>query len=289
MNKDLNQRESLVRNFINAQNSEINKTAEINNLDNNETLKYRKLNAETTRAKCVCIDNILGKIYKNALPFNDPKKSASDDEVRNDMHNFIANRTDGKNSEYYIREAIKRTNSSTLKAILTEAENFAKKYYSETVANIAQIRVSDINFNPNDNTSELDKINKKLDLDEIAEIIQNNVQKAIHDESEKAKKEEEYNKNMEDMLAQDTDVQDDSTMESALGKMNIGINHPKIYQPSLFESIMLGKSTEMTESSINDIFNESVHEYTKLNVIKALKLESFNLKSIKNMADIYLG
>ena len=151
MNKDLNQRESLVKSFIDARNKEENNSRQLNQMENNITFKYRKLDNETQKAKSICIDNIIGKIYKNALPFNDPKRNSYDDYVRNDISNFIANRTDGKNSEYYIREAIKRTNSSTLKAILTEAENFAKKYYSETAKNIGEIKLSDINFNTNNN------------------------------------------------------------------------------------------------------------------------------------------
>lgn len=288
MNNELIQRESRVMDFINAKNKEKLDATKYDSINSSPEVKLRKLNEEYTKGKSVCLDTILGKLYKDALPFDDPKKNCSDDEARDIMHDFISKRTNGKCSEWYIREAIKRTDSSTLKQMLTEAENIAKDFYKEKASNIGSINLKDLNFNMNMDNEGLDKITKKLELDEIADIIHGNVQKALTDESNKAKREEEYNKEIEDKLTHDMSVTDDSSMESTLDKLN-PIKQPTVYQPSLFEAIMIGNTKVMTESSSKDIMDESIHEYTKLNIAKALKLESFTLDSLRKLANSYVA
>lgn len=288
MNNELIQRESRVMDFINAKNKEKLDATKYDSINSSPEVKLRKLNEEYTKGKSVCLDTILGKLYKDALPFDDPKKNCSDDEARDIMHDFISKRTNGKCSEWYVREAIKRTDSSTLKQMLTEAENIAKDFYKEKASNIGSINLKDLNFNMNMDNEGLDKITKKLELDEIADIIHGNVQKALADESKKAKREEEYNKEIEDKLTDDMSVTDDSSMESALDKLN-PIKQPTVYQPSLFEAIMIGNTKVMTESSGKDIMDESIHEYTKLNIAKALKLESFTLDSLRKLANSYVA
>lgn len=288
MNNELIQRESRVMDFINAKNKEKLDATKYDSINSSPEVKLRKLNEEYTKGKSVCLDTILGKLYKDALPFDDPKKNCSDDEARDIMHDFISKRTNGKCSELYVREAIKRTDSSTLKQMLTEAENIAKDFYKEKASNIGSINLKDLNFNMNMDNEGLDKITKKLELDEIADIIHGNVQKALTDESNKAKREEEHNKEIEDKLTDDMSVTDDSSMESALDKLN-PIKQPTVYQPSLFEAIMIGNTKVMTESSGKDIMDESIHEYTKLNIAKALKLESFTLDSLRKLANSYVA
>lgn len=288
MNNELTQRESKVMDFINAKNKEKLDATKYDNINSSPEVKLRKLNEEYIKGKSVCLDTILGRLYKDALPFDDPKKNCSDDDARDVMHDYISKRTDGKCSEWYVREAIKRTDSSTLKQMLTEAENIAKNFYKEKASNIGSINLKDLNFNMNLDDEGLNKITKKLELDEIAEIIHGNVQKALTDESNKAKREEEHNKKIEDTLANDMSVVDDSSMESAMDKLNLS-NQPTVYQPSLFEAIMIGNTKVMTESAGKDIITESIHEYTKLNISKALRLESFTLDSIKKLANSYVA
>lgn len=287
MINNIDDREYRVMDFINAKNKELANMNKFKDINNNPEIKLRKLGDEANNGTSICLDRLLGKIYKDALPFNDPKKNCSDDDAGEEMRAFIANRTNGKKSEYYIREAIKRNNSSTLKGMLTEAKKISKKFYKEKSKDIGSIDISSLNFNIDDNKEELNKISKNLELDEISSIIRDNVQKAIKDESDKAKREEEYNKMIEDSLANDPNVTDDASLESAVDKLN-PIKTPSVYQPSLFEAIMLGKANVMKESTGEDILTEAMHEYTKLNIVKALKLESFSLDSIKKMSDKYL-
>lgn len=283
---DLDQRESKVLNFINARNKENSAMAQNDALFNSPEMKLRKLGSECGNGKSVCIDTLLGKLYKDALPFDDPKKNCSIDDARDEMHAFIAKRTDGKNSEYYVREAIRRNNSSLLKSILAESESVTKEFYKEKAKDIGNINIKDLNFRMNTDEEELTKITKKLEFDDIADIIHGNVQKAIKAEVEKAKKEEEYNKMIEDSLANDVSVQDDTSMESALSKFKV-VAQPTVYQPSLFEAVMMGSTSIVHESTGENMFHEAVHEYTKLNIVKALKLESFTVDSVKKLANKY--
>lgn len=287
MNAELNDRENKVLDFINAINKEKKIADQKSKFENDPAVKMNKLNNEFKNATSVCIDAILGKIYQDALPFDDPKKNASSEEIRGDIHDYISNRTNGQNSEYYVKEAIRRTNSNLLKNLLTESKKMAQDLYKEMSDNIAQINLKDLNFNPNNNIDNIERVSKKLELDEIAQIIQNNVKAALDSEKKKAENEEAYQKSIEDALANDPNVVDKASMESAMARMNV-IQRPTVYQPSLFEGILLGNAKHLTESTNDNIIQETVREYTKLNISKCLCLEKFDVRSVKNLANSYL-
>lgn len=288
MNDELDMRTNRVLDFINAKAREQEAQKAQAELNTSPELKYKKLNDEYKKGPSICIDTILGRLYKDALPFDDPKKHCSDDCARDEIRDYIAQRTHGKNSEWYIREAIRRTKSSTLQNLLNEATAIAKRFYAEKSKDIGKINLADLNFNMNASNDELNQITKKLEFDEISDIIRGNVQKALQDESDKAKREEDYNQQIEDKLVQDTNVTDDSSMESAIERMNI-IQRPTVYQPSLFEAILLGKAKTTQESVGSDMIAEAVEEFTKLNITKCLKLERFDLPSIRKMTNSYIA
>ena len=289
MNNTLEQRESLVMDFIKNKNNATALKKDLEDIQSTPDIKLRKLDSECNKGISVCLDTILGKVYKDALPFEDPQRNCSDDSARDAIHDYIDKRTNGKTSEYYVREAIKRTGSSTLKKMLLEAEKIVNEFYSEKAKDIGTINIKDLNFNMNKSEEDVDKITKKLELDEISEIIRSNVEKALKDEADKAQREAEYTKKIEDSLAEDISVTDDTSMEAALDKINI-LNTPTIYQPSLLEAIMIKNASVMNESaSDNSIIIESIHEYTKLNISKALKLERFTMRDITEIANSYIN
>ena len=285
---NINDRESTFLDFIDKYNDDKIKSEGFRHIQSDPIIQRRKLNLEYEKGKSICLDAILGKIYKDALPFDDPQKNCSCDTAKNIMHDYVDKRTDGKGSEWYIREAIRRTNSSTLKAMINEAESMMKEFYQEKSKDIGRINIKDLDFHINISDDQMDKITKRMDLDDISEIIQKNVQQTIQDEVDKSKREAEYAKEIEDNLADDIDVQDDASMESAIEKMNI-VRHPTIYQPSLFEAIMTRNASIYKESTNENILSETIHEYTKLNISKALMLERFTLSDIKKMASDYFS
>lgn len=278
--------EEEVLRFLDNLHAETEKRAEEEKLNNDINIKYRKLDKECEKGKTYCLDTLLGKIYKDALPFEDPQKKCSDDTAREIIHDFISSRTGDKGTEYYVREAIKRTNSPTLKTMMDGVDTIVKEFYAEKVKDIGTINIKDLDWKIND--TKLDKLSKNMDLSEISKIIETNVQNTLKEESDRAKREEEYRQSIEAQLADDPDVTDDASMESALDKLGYYANEPKVYQPSLFEAIMVGKGQVKMESTNDELLTESIREFTKLNIIKALALESFNLEKIKDLANSYL-
>lgn len=285
MISDVDKRASLVMDFINNKTRELNRSKELQELQSSPELKMRRLNNEYQKAPSACMNAMLGKMYKNALPFDDPHRYGSDDQAQNAIHDFIGNRCGGKDTEWYVREALKKNKSVTLQKMLTESQNIARKFYSETSKNLGKINLKDINFNPNAYNDELEEVTKKLEFDEISELIHNNVQTAMQSEIDKAKAEEEYQKKLEDDLAEDPDVVDDDTMQNAMQQMES--TKPTIYEPSLMEAIMIGNAKVYNDR--DSVINESVREYTKLSMMKALKLEKFDLINTKKLVHSYMG
>ena len=287
LSNSIDEREKSVMDFIQAREEQIAKEQQKKLLENNPEVKLNKLNAEYKEIPYQCIDQILGRLYKDALPYEDPKKNCDNDDAADAIHDFIAKRTGGKNSEYYVREAIKRTNSSTLKNLLAEAVAIAKEFYAEKAKDLATINLEDLRYNRSMSNDELDKITKKLEMDEIATIVQDNVAKAIQTEKDKVKKEDEYNKQIEDQLAADPNVDTEEKLEAAVEKIRKA-HIPTLYQPSLFEALVTKNVRNFNESTMDSPIHEAVHEYTMFNIAKALKLESFGLNEIKQMANRFM-
>lgn len=287
----LDEREAKVLDFIQAKKDAKEKIDGMAAFKNSPSHQNAMALKAAEDGKSVCIDTVLGKIYQNALPYNDPDKNLSSSAVGGEIHNFIAKRTDGKPTEYYVREALKRTNSGVLKTIVTEAEKACTKSVSCKKKNIGHIDVMSLNYDPAGMDDTVNAITGKLSGDEISEIIQNNVANAINDEKQKAAAEDQYKTDIQDALAADDKVMDDASMESTMAKITNFKSSmmPKVYQPSLFEAVMMNKAEKMDGADPSAIFTEAVHEYTKLAMLKALKLEDFNLRTVKEMAYDYIN
>lgn len=287
-NNDLNNRESLVMDFISARNKELRNQDAIDKLNSSPEVVMRKLGEEKNKATSVCLDHFLGKVYKDALPFDDPKRKMSDDDASSEMRHFVSQRTDGHNSEYYFREALKRNkNNKIADKLLTESQKIAKKFYAENAKDIGKIDIKCLTFNPALHVDDINDTLEKLDSEGLSAVIAKNVKAALDEESERASKEAEYNKSVEDSLTSDTSITDSEAMESALRKMH-PLNQPRVYQASLMESVLMHMATVMPSASKEDIITEAVREYTKLSIAKALKLENFNILNTKALANSYL-
>ena len=163
-----------------------------------------------------------------------------------------------------------------------------------------------------------DNIEKKIDittqdleLDDLSQIIANNVKSTAAAEITRAKREKDNAKALESELANDLSITSESAIDFALELR--GLKDKQVFQPSLFEGIMIGKLDQLSlmAESVNSVylynaladygmsdnnsfaspeeiaFVESVREYTLLNMSKALKLENFTLSTIREMAQDY--
>ena len=284
--EELESRKNKLNTYIKTKENAEKLSTALKNIKSSPEAKLSKLSNVYKNGLPVAIDAILGTLYKDSLPYDDPMKNISDADAAKMVNDFINWRTDGKDSEYYIREALKKTESATLEGVLECAKSLLKSYYTETAEKLGKINIEDINFNPNNTDDELEKINKKLEFDDIASIIQNNVQDTIQREIEKSQREKEAMDKLEDDLSNDETIVDEATLDKAIARANV--NKPKIYQPSLFESVFMNKINKKDESKTEeDAFNEAVEDYTMFSMAKALKLESFDKYSVKKIADSY--
>ena len=288
MSANIENGEAKVMDFINRVNT-ISKAKKLENERiNSPEMKLRKLKNERDNANGVCIDMILGKIYKDALPFEDPDKNCSDADAAKAMHDFIADRCD-KGTEYYVREGIKRSKSPVLNDMLESVQKITKAFYAEKAKDIGQISIEDLDYRVENDAEKLTKLGKDLEFEDLSEVIQNNVQQALQAEKERADREAEYNKQLEDSLTNNLEVKDEATLDAAISKI-ARRRTPEVYQPSLMEAIMVNKINQFMESgnaNNKGPVHEAVHEFTKWNIIKALKLESFSVDDVRKLAKEY--
>ena len=278
-----------VMDFINRMNS-INKAKQFeNNRLNSVDVKLRKLKAEKDNANSVCIDTILGKIYKDALPFEDPDKNCSDADAAKAMHDFIADRCD-KGTEYYVKEGLRKSKSPVLKQLLEEVQKVTKGFYAEKAKDIGKISIEDLNYRVTDDSDKLTEIGKDLEFEDLSEVIQNNVATALQAEKDRADREAEYSKKLEDELANNMEIKDEAALEAAINKEMKRFT-PEVYQPSLFEAIMVKNTRDFMESGNEGLgpVHETIHEFTKWNIVKALKLESFSVDDVRKLANKYVN
>lgn len=283
---------------------------------NSEKYKLRCLNDNQEKAKGVCLDMIFSKIYKDALPLNNDYKVAHGEDLDADMKSFIDDRCP-KGMVYYIHEGIKK-GSKPAKKIMDETNKIVNDDYNKKALNLEDYSANDMVFKATDETQkQIDVMSDKLNLDALSSIIKDNVKSSAISEIKRAKEEKEKIKNLESELANDMSVTDDAAIESALELHDI--NQQKDFVPTLFQGIMIGKVNKlqaMNESGLlepDNLYNtlsefglpeslsestyepsieerafvEAVKEFTKINVVKALKLESFPLNRVTELANEY--
>ena len=305
--------EDKVVSFIDSIEQKKNNELKAKAFQNSLTYKRKCLDDAKRDAKNICLAKVFEKFYTDAVPLNDEYKCAYHDGLCTDVHNFAQKRTDGKDLIYYIGEAIK-AGSVPAKRIMESVTKLVDEAYEEREFNIKNLdKPEDYVFKMDDDTVErIDAINQDLELDDLANVISDNVKTTATSEIQRARQEKENMKQIESELANDLSVQSEAAIERALELR--GINKKKIYQPSIFEGIMIGnlnKNSILGESTdaylygtLEDYgfvtesgrlfatpeelsFVESVRELTLLNMAKSLRLEKFTIDDLRNLANEY--
>ena len=275
---------------------------------NSPDYKLKVLDREEQKARDYCLDEILGKIYNDAIPLNGEYKDNNVEDINTAFKTFMDTRCP-KGMEWYIREGLKK-GSPFAKRVLEAVDELVKDEYHDRAMGIDDINSDDLVFRSSEDLSKrLDVIGQDLSAPEISQAVQDNVKQTALSEISRAKKEKETLKNLEKELAGDASLTSQAAVESALALHDIGT--VKDYEPTLFEGIMVGKlnkyketyesgicegkniygalkdfGRETTENpSIEEMaFIESVEEYTALSVLKALRLESFTARETAELA-----
>lgn len=278
---------------------------------NSMEYKYKCLNKAKEECKSQCLAKIFEKFYRNSVPLNDEYKSAYCDDLKADIPGFVKSRGH-EDLVYYVGEAMKK-GSPAARRIMESVQAIVDESFKEKEMNIADYQASDLVFKMDDNIEKkIDVTTQDLELDDLSQIIADNVKSTAAAEIKRAKREKENAKAIEAELANDLSVTNESAIDFALELR--GMKDKKIFQPSLFEGVMIGKlekASLMAESGTtntylynaladygmgtNDSFAtpeevafvESVREYTLLNISKALRLENFNVGMIRELAQDY--
>ena len=278
---------------------------------NSMAYKYKCLNKAKEDGVHQCLSKIFEKFYLDAIPLNDEYKTAYSDEIKCDIPGFVKSRG-CDNIAYYIGEAINR-GSEPAARIMKSVQAVVDESFKEREMNINKCPASDLVFKMDDQMEKkIDIVAQDLELDDLSKIIADNVKTTAVAEIKRAKREKEEAKALEADLANDLSITNESAIDFALELR--GLKEKKIFQPSLFEGVMIGKLDKagiMAESGNTSVylyntlmeygmnennsfaspeevaFVESVREYTLLNISKALKLENFNLGMVKELAHNY--
>ena len=303
--------ENKVLSFIDQIEADRRQKIQDTELTNSMDYKYKCLNKAKDECKQACLSKIFEKFYRNSIPLNDEYKSAYADSIKADIPGFVKSRGHD-DLVYYVGEAMKRGSKAACR-IMESVQSIVDESFKEKEMNIKDYQASDLVFKMDDELAKrIDVVSQDLELDDLSSIIADNVKTTAAAEIKRAKREKDEAKALEKELADDINVTSESAIDFALELR--GMKENKIFQPSLFEGIMINKlenayvTVESGASQVylynalseygmpqNDSFAtpeeiafvESVREYTLLNIAKALRLEEFNISSIKELAQEY--
>lgn len=300
-----------VFNFMDDVQKEMDAKKEEDAFKNSTDYKLRVLDKCHNDAKEVCLDNIFAQIYRNAVPLNDDYKVARAEDIDASFKDFI-NKRCPKGIEYYVKEGLKKGNPYA-KRILEAVTDLVDGEFKDKAMNIEDYSADDLPFKTTENiVIKLDNINNELSGPEISQAIKDNVKNTAIAEITKAKQEKENIKKLEEELANDVNIRTEESVRNELEYRDM--EKVTDYVPSLFESVMINKLNKLTPEynsgnlQFENIYNtledfgkvtegaasleelafiEAVKEYTGLQMLKALRFESFNKYEVNELKDSY--
>ena len=303
-------REIRLLDFIdNIENEERNKKAE-SDFKNSDTYKLRMIDKSRDEAKKEYLTKVLSDTYREAIPLNDEYKVAYKDDIDKCFRDFLNERCP-QGVEYYIKEAIKK-NSGFAKKVLEAVNHLVDEKYNKLSLKLEEVTDEDLVFNNDkDEQKKVNVVGRELNTDEVASIVKDNVKQTAVSEIQRAKEEKEKLQAVEDELANDVKMNTPQKVEEAMRLKGLGQGY---YKPSLFNGIMISNINKIqakmesgdnceysTYDALKDYpmtlnesatpqelaFIESVKEYTGYALVKALKLESFDMYKLDNLAQSY--
>lgn len=308
-NKTFNQSEDKVLRYMDDIKDDEKAKLQEEEFQNTDTYKIRTIEADAKCAKTACVDKVMCDVYKNALPLSDDYKCAYSAEIDDNYKTLMNDMTDGVDTQFYVREAIKKNNRFA-KHLMEEVDNLVDSEVNAKELNLDKVNKDNIkiDIDDEDNSESLDIIEKDLRVDEIAELIKNNVQNTAKSEIIRAREKKENLKAVEAELAQDEEIKTPEQVQEALELRNL---HKGDYEPTLFESILLKNTEKFTEAKEHGDWvdmhtydalhplgftSESVHatpdelayiaticEYTMIEMVNVLNLEKFDKRRIADM------
>lgn len=266
----------------NAQNNVINFIDEINkknSLDNaysnavqDPEVKLHRLDKTKQDGVNTCMNAIIGKVCQDSIP-DINGKSPDVGDLDKAVSDFVARRSGGNDTIYYVKEAIKRNPKKTgeVKSILEDVEKIVRNEYLDRSLNPDSLTEEDFEFKMTPGIEgRLSEVIRNHNLDELSDVIKNNVRDDAVKEVELAKREKEERDALEEELMNDDEIKTESALEEALEKRNA--IQTQVYRPSLFQAIMINKFSQMPVTESTDISNTVSDEYfTEGKIVSSIK------------------
>ena len=273
--------------------------------------KLRMIDKSRDMAKKEYLTDVLTNTYRDAIPLNDEYKVAYKDDIDKCFKDFLNERCP-QGVEYYIKEAIKKK-SGFAKKVLESVNNVVDRKYDNIALHLEDADEDDVVFNNDkDDQKKVNVVGRELNNDEVSNIVKDNVKQTAVSEIQRAKEEKEKLQAVEDELANDVKMNNPQQVEEAMQLRGLGVRD---YTPSLFNGIMISNMNKFqakmeageelpthTFEALSDYpmnsnngnptiqelaFIETVKDYTKYAILKALRLESFDKYKIGSIAQYY--
>ena len=261
-----------VINFIDEVNKQHSYDKAMDNVNNDPSIKLRRLNDTKKQGVDTCMNHILSKICSNAIPEVNGRVANTPD-LDKFVSDYIDKRSGGKGIEFYVKEAIRRNpkNTAVIKHIYESVEKIVNEEYTDKVINPDSITEEDYEFKiTNDMDEKLSSVIRDNNLDDLAEVIKDNVRNTAVTEVELAKKEKEERLALEEELTNDDSITTEAALEEALKERGIG-RDVSVYTPSLFEAVMISKFNSMEAPSVIGDTEFAVPDYFVEGVLSAIK------------------
>lgn len=282
---------------------------------NSVLYKQRCLDKAKCDARGVCLNRLLRKVYKDAVPLGDEYKTAYNADMDRDFANYMQAKCP-KGIEFYIREQQRKNPEAApaCKKLLEKVNALVESYYREETVNPDKINTDELVFDADDpeNMKAINGIADELDYPALSDAIAQNVLDTARNEIARADIEKKKNQLIEDQLANDMSILSE---ESAIMEFNRRTGRDKVYKPSLLEGIMIGQTAKYesagepslytyralepfgksytekeatSPASVQElVFIEGVKELTKINTLNALRLEKYDRRAIDALAMEY--
>ena len=265
---------------------------ELQKMKNTPEAKLRMVSAEKDFGKDDCMKYILGRVYNDSIPVDEV---ISPKDLDDTVTKFARKRLEkmGKPCDkneclFYVKEAIKRNPNSPFANVYESVSRFIDEMYLEAELNINDAKPEDLGFKRTpDIENSMDDVIRNNNLDGLAEAIKDNVKNSVSAEVDAAKKEKEDRMDLENSMASDSSLNSEQSVSAAI-ESAMAFTEKSVYQPSLFEGIMIGKFNEMNniphgiyESSVDDMFTEGVLSAIKdyFKIKKAASVKATIIKS----------
>lgn len=263
-------------------------------LKNSKSYKLNKIKDAKDNARESCTSVIMCKLYRDSLPVSDEYRCAHQTSLNDNCNNFIKNlNNDGVYA--YVTDCAKH-GCEPAKVLMEAVDSFVESYYKKFYENLDEVDPDEVEMDVNkpDVDESLTKISTKMDYDEISNVIAENVKATVQKEADRTKSDDELMSKIQGDLEQNEQAVTESAIDAELIKYG---HHNKVYDPSLFNGIMInkaGKVQEYAESAGLDIehqqkqaFFEAVQEYTMWEMVSVLNMENMTPNRVRNLAREY--